>query len=278
MVILGLIRDKLQEYEPREVRRITKIIKDWANCYSMKKVIDFNKEPLGLYTEEQIKKNFDNPKIATTNVGPEIVKDGERKVLMLPFKKGKHGKEDKASWIMKLDKSYETIYCQYKVKFENGFDWKLGGKLPGFGGGDKPAGGRHSDKGFTSRIMWREKGTMHQYVYHPKDEAHYGTGFWWHNMMSKKMERLKFIPGKWHTIKMKIKMHNNWEDPGYIVCWLDGKLALRQDVKLRAKNSKEYGIELFLFTVFFGGAEERFAPDKDSKIYFDDFIISDKEI
>jgi hypothetical protein len=52
------------------------------------------------------------------------------------------------------------------VKFEEGFDWRLGGKLPGFGGGDEPGGGRHSLEGFSSRIMWRGKGMMHQYSYY----------------------------------------------------------------------------------------------------------------
>jgi len=232
---------------------------------------------MGPYSEKQIKKNFDNPEIVTTSVNPEIVADGKRKVLMLPFKKGKFGEGDKASWHKKLDKSCDELYCQYKVKFGKGFDWRLGGKLPGFAGGDKPGGGRHSDKGFSSRVMWREKGEMHQYDYYPKDGSHYGRGYWWNDLCSKKMERLKFEPGKWHTIKMKIKMNNNWKDPGHIITWLDGKLALYQDVKWRPKGSK-YGIEWFMFTVFFGGNDESFAPKRDSKIYFDEIIISDKDI
>jgi len=244
----------------------------------MKKVIDFSKEPVGPYTEDQIKKAWNGAKVVCMTAEPEVVKNGKKKVLQLNFLKGKFGKLCKASWIMKLDKSYDELYFQYKVKFSEDFDWKLGGKIPGAGGGDKPAGGRHSDKGFTSRVMWRPKGEMHNYVYYPKDEAHYGTGFWWHDLTSKKMGRLKFEKGKWHTIKMKVRMHNNWEDPGHVICWLDDKLALHQDVKLRKKNSKEYGIELFIFTVFFGGNEQRFAPDRDCKIYFDDFIISDKDI
>jgi hypothetical protein len=239
--------------------------------------INFNKEPIGPYTEEQIKNNFDSPEIVAISVKPEIVKDGKKKVLMLPFKKGKFGKEDKASWHLNFKKSYEVLYCQYKVKFEKGFDWRQGGKLPGLAGGDKPGGGRHSDEGFSSRIMWREKGTMHQYVYYPKDESHYGRGFWWNNLCSKKIEQLKFKPGKWHTIKMKIKMNNNWRDPGYIISWLDGKLVLHQDIDLRSKNTKG-GVESFIFTVFFGGNDKSFAPKKDCKIYFDDFIISTKDI
>jgi hypothetical protein len=243
----------------------------------MRKVINFNKEPIGPYTKKQIKKNFDDSEIVTTSVNPEIVKDGRKKVLMLPFKKGKFGKMDKASWHMELEKDYEKIYCQYKVKFSKDFDWKLGGKLPGFRGGQRVKSGIHPDKGFSSRIMWRPKGEMHQYVYFPGDTSNYGRGFWWHNLLSKKMERLRFKPGKWHTIKMKIKMNKNFQSPGYIICWFDGKLALYQDIKLRPKGEK-YGITHLMFTVFFGGNDKNFAPKRNSKLYFDEFIISDKEI
>ena len=243
----------------------------------MKIKINFQTEKLGSYSEERINKVWNNPPSITTYAKPTTVKDGNNKVLQLSFPKGTFGQNHKVNWHLKFKKSYEELYCQYKVKFERGFDWRLGGKLPGFAGGDKPAGGRHSSDGFSSRIMWRERGEIHQYYYYPNDSAHYGTGFWWHNLCSKKIERLRFKPGKWHTIKMKIKMNKNWKDPGYIICWLDGKLALHQEVKWREKEAK-YGVEWFVFTVFFGGNDESFAPRKDCKIYFDDFIISDKEI
>ncbi len=243
----------------------------------MKLKINFQKEKIGPYTENRIKKAWNINQIVVTSAKPVIVKDRNKKVLQIGFSKGKFGKEDKASWHIDLKKNYETLYCQYKVKFEKGFDWKLGGKLPGFAGGDKPGGGRHSLEGFSTRIMWREKGEMHQYSYYPEDNSNMGRGFWWYNLCSKKMERLKFKPEKWHTIKMKIKMNENWRNPGYIICWLDGKLALHQDVKWRPKGGK-YGIESFMFTVFFGGNDESFAPRRDCKIYFDDFIISDNDI
>jgi len=113
----------------------------------MKMKINFHKEKLGEYSESRIKGNWNNPEIVSTSVKPTIVKDGNKKVLQLGFSKGKFGKEDKASWHLNFKKSYEVLYCQYKVKFEKGFDWRLGGKLPGFSGGDKPGGGRHSTGG-----------------------------------------------------------------------------------------------------------------------------------
>ena len=73
---------------------------------------------------------------------------------------------------------------------------------------------------------------------------------------------------------MKIKMNNNWKDPGHLICWLDGKLAMSQDIKLRSKGEK-YGVGFLMFTVFFGGNDKSFAPRKDCKVYFDNIIISD---
>jgi hypothetical protein len=94
--------------------------------------------------------------------------------------------------------------------------------------------------------MWRDKEKMHQYVYYPQDKAHYGTGFWWHNLSSKKLEQLQFKTGKWHTIKMKIKMNNDWKDPGHIISWLDGKLSLYQNIDLRLKGKNMGRIIIFL--------------------------------
>lgn len=243
----------------------------------MKIRINFQKERLGPYTESRIKKAWKTNQISCATAKPTVIREGNKKVLQLSFSKGTFGKESKASWHINFKKSYEVLYCQYKVKFGEGFDWRLGGKLPGFGGGDKPGGGKHSLDGFSSRVMWRDKGTMHQYSYYPEDNTNYGRGFWWHNLCSKKMEQLRFIPDKWHTIKMKINMNKDWREPGYIICWLDGKLALFQDVKWKLKD-KQYGIESFMFTVFFGGNDKSFAPRRDCKIYFDDFIISDEDI
>jgi len=127
--------------------------------------------------------------------------------------------------------------------------------------------------------MWREKGQVEQYVYHPGREGQWGRDLFWHNLLSKQMELLRFIPGKWHTLKTKIKMKNefSWKQEGYITSWFDGKLALFQAIELKEKEEK-YGIENFNFSTIFGGNDASWAPKKDEYIYFDNFIISDKNI
>tara|TARA_Y100000034_G_C6876997_1_gene401255 strand:+ start:354 stop:911 length:558 start_codon:yes stop_codon:yes gene_type:complete len=179
---------------------------------------------------------------------------------------------------MIFSKSYDELYVQYKVKFKKGFDFKLGGKLPGLCGRTNPAGGVDSSKGFSARLMWRENGLIEQYVYYPNRSCTWGRDLFWYDLNSKKMELLKFKPGKWHTVKTKIKMNEfKWRGNGYITSWFDGKLALHQDIKLRAKG-ENYGIDNFNFSTIFGGNDKIWAPSKNEYIYFDDFIISTKDI
>jgi hypothetical protein len=58
----------------------------------MKIKIDFRKEEIGAYNEEKIKKAWKNSKIISTLAKPEIVKEGDKKVLQLTFQKVKLGR------------------------------------------------------------------------------------------------------------------------------------------------------------------------------------------
>lgn len=180
---------------------------------------------------------------------------------------------------MKLEKSFDEIYVQYKVKFPRGFNFVLGGKLPGAGGGTLPAGGKKVDEnGFTVRIMWRgeEKGKRSrivQYVYSldkdPKEK--WGRDMQWRNENG----NFYFTPGKWQTLKTRIKMNTPGKNNGMIQSWLDGKIALTEKVKFR--NNNNLGTDTFIFTTFFGGNTEEWSPKKEEKILFDEFKIYTKD-
>lgn len=231
----------------------------------MKQVIDFEK--------------WNKPKDITGSERCNVIKQGGKKILQIKFPKGVFGLNGGVRWHTELDKSYEELSYQYRIKFEKGFNFKRGGKLPGLAGGTKPRGGRHSKRGFSARIMWREGGLIEQYVYAPTDKhGNFGRDLFLYSLNSKKIVPIKFKPGKWYTIKTKIKMNKfKWKGNGYITCWVDGELALHQDIKLRSKESN-HGIDTFIFTTFFGGGDKTWAPVKNERIYFDKIIISDKEI
>lgn len=81
------------------------------------------------------------------------------------------------------------VLMSYEVAFEEGFAWRLGGKLPGIYGGVGDSaygctGGRQTDRChcFNLRLMWRGDGLGELYAYVP--------------LSSSNAERLKRVPPK----------------------------------------------------------------------------------
>ena len=248
---------------------------------SIVKQINFQDEELGKYTSDKVKRVWNNPPHCRgcDEGRVEIVKDGSKKVLRISHAKNKVGpREGGAQWRLNLDKSYDELYVQFKIKFARDFDFKRGGKLPGLQGGSVATGGKDSPKGFSARIMWREGGFVNQYIYYPTKSGDWGRDIYWFDLGSNNLEKIKFKLGKWHTIKTRIKINEfKFKGNGYITSWLDGKLVLHQDINLKIKG-EEYGIDNFNFVTFFGGNDESWSPEKNEEIYFDDFIISTKDI
>lgn len=178
-----------------------------------------------------------------------------------------------AQWKFYLNKTYQELYCTYKVKFQNGFDFVKGGKIPGLAGGTANSGKRPSTgfDGFSARMMWREEGSAIQYVYHPGQIADTGDVMYW----TVNSQYVKFIPGQWHQVEHRIVMNTPGFFDGIIECWFDGIRAFYVDnISFRYTNA--YGIDIFYFSTFFGGDKADWASSKDQYAYFDDFIISTK--
>ncbi len=162
----------------------------------------------------------------------------------------------------------EEYWVTYKVRFQEGFDFKMGGKLPGLASGDaKYAGGIkpwHGD-GWTARLMWLKDGSIVPYLYYvgmPK-ESHFGH-YW-------KMDA-KIQPGQWHEISQRIRLNSAGKKNGLYEVWFDGKLATqRRDMVWRYGN--QAAIDAFLFSTFHGGASLDWAPRWNSFADFDDIRI-----
>ena len=234
--------------------------------------IDFNRENLGVYTEQSLRKQWPG----VTNIKGlercQIVDiDGER-ALQVTFAKGKLGPTDGgASWRYRFEKPFDEMEVEYKVMMAKDFKYVRGGKLPGLCGGSNPRGGTaniSADNGFSARIMWRELGALEQYVYFANQDPKkkYGTDLYW---KKKDGTPACIYPGVWHTFKTYIKMNTVGKADGKILSWLDGEEVLNADMALR--NDPELGIDSFQFVTYFGGNDETWWPEKDEKIYFRDF-------
>lgn len=79
-----------------------------------------------------------------------------------------------ASFRLRFKESSE-LYLAYWVKFEDGFDFILGGKLPGLSGS---ANLDENKKVWKGRLMWRQGGDIEFYMHwHKESDAGGQTRF-----------------------------------------------------------------------------------------------------
>ena len=249
----------------------------------MRKIISFDTQPIGPYTVEHINRNWNMPKriMGATSGRTNIVADPQdptAKVLEINYPAGRVGQEEDgggAQWRLRFEKSVNTCTVEYQVFFPVGFDFVQGGKLPGLSGGTSPGGGKKSDgtDGFSARLMWREGGALFQYMYWMEraPEKNWGDDLPWANINGDG-KPFCLIPGQWHTLKTQIVMNTPGERDGLVTSWFDGKLSLSRNGAFRATGAT-FGIDNFNFTTFFGGNDTTWAPTKDERAYFKDFIF-----
>lgn len=161
-----------------------------------------------------------------------------------------------------LSKS-ERSCLQYKVRFEPGFDFVKGGKLPGLYGGIAPSGGEEvtGDEGFSIRFMWREDGQGELYEYVIKDADYgksVGRGAW------------TFPTGQWVTIEQEVILNDPGQKNGIARVWVDGAPVLEQQNIVYRTNDRVYADGL-MFSTFFGGHGEEWRTPRDQVADFADF-------
>ena len=117
-------------------------------------------------------------------------------------------------------------------------------------------------------MMWRNKGAVVQYVYHPDQPESYGEDFPWISAD----EPLFFEPGRWHEIVHEIQMNTPGMYDGSIRGWIDGKPAL-EVLDMRFRDVDDFSIDGMYFSTFFGGSNSTWSTTRDETILFDDFQI-----
>ncbi len=249
---------------------------------------DFNSDSLGTYTVADLKASWgtNNAGVSMKDHGTvKIVKDpanGARgNVMSVFFNAGGVGYQrfvccNGAQWKTPVGPKDE-LYLSYDVMFEPGFDFALGGKLPGLFGGEFIGGGNVPTgyEGWSGRMMWKKGGTMIQYMYHAGMPNQYGQNFKWKNANG---EQTRFIPGKWHTVEIRYVINTPGVADGVVQAWFDGKLALDTGKKFLFRKTDAFSINGLIVTTYFGGATTKWASPKDQRVFFDNFIISTKPI
>ncbi|MGH7442706.1 MAG: polysaccharide lyase, partial [bacterium] len=118
----------------------------------------------------------------------------------------------------------DEAWLRYYLRFDPGFDFVKGGKLPGLGGGEANTGGHPANgrDGWTARIMWRPDGRVVQYVYHVGQKGKYGDDLDW----VLDGQPVRFTPGRWDCVETRVKLNEPGQADGVIQSWFNGRLAL----------------------------------------------------
>ncbi|KAJ7016717.1 hypothetical protein C8F04DRAFT_980863 [Mycena alexandri] len=181
----------------------------------------------------------------------------------------------------------------YSILFPTGFDFVMGGKLPGIYGGDDAttailcSGGRRDTSCFSARLMWRTNGAGEIYTYLPDPSATTGTGNYTTNKQlcvkpdecndtygaSISRSAFTFATGAWTTVSQRVKLNTVGQPDGELELFVDGR-SVNSAKGLIIRDSAEGRMRGLQMQTFFGGSTKAWASPRDQKVYFADFSVA----
>ena len=204
-------------------------------------------------------------------------------------------------------RGFEELFMSYWIRFEGAdggdFDFRRGGKLPGFAGGQTAVasgGGLNGVRpdgrnGWSARATFASSGRAHQYLYYPENsndlvgDRQYGENRTW--MLNG--EEFRFDSNRWYRILQRVRMNSvettsgKGRRDGIIQVWVDDALVLdEQELRFRDAPSKSHrpdeppyhvgkplDIDTIAWGLFHGGGTPGHAPLKDVRYELDDFLV-----
>ncbi len=142
----------------------------------------------------------------------------------------------------------------FDVRFDEEFQWTLGGKLHGLGPKNPITGGRERQPdGWSARIMFNQDGHCSTYLYDQDKEKVYGIG--------RRSAKPVFEPGRWHHVAIQVGLNSPGEADGFSRILIDGEEVVHSDkVMFRGVGGSETQIQALLFSTFHGGNSPRWTP------------------
>lgn len=153
-----------------------------------------------------------------------------------------------------LSKPVTEATLSYDVCFEEDFLWVHGGKLHGLGPKNPVTGGkpRHPEK-WSARVTFKSDGHCATYLYDQHPDKTYGVG--------ETSARYVFKKGKWHNVKLQVRLNDPGKANGHARVLVDGREAVfTRNMKFREAGGTDTDIQLLLFSTFHGGSSPRHAP------------------
>lgn len=233
--------------------------------------VDFESLPVGEVSNEAIKGLWDDCAWAATHGRASLVADEDDargKVLRIRYPAGTIGPHDNGTQFLVNLPEAEEYWLSYWVKFEAGFDFRRGGKMPGLtSGGGKFTGGHHptEGEGWSARYMWKDDGRAIVYFYSVDMPGKWGEGL--------VLEGARFVPGEWHRLTQHIRLNTDDNADGVLEVWFDGAKVYADDSE-RFRLGGRGPLDSFYFSTFHGGNTPDWAPHTDSAARYDAIRIT----
>lgn len=225
---------------------------------------DFGTAPLGSEITPYLTENWQATVSSVTMDRVSVLEEDDDRFIRVTYPEGEVGAtRSGASWRAHFALAEEAT-AEYRFRFEPGFDWTEGGKLPGLTGGDSPTGGEASVEGFSARYMWKPEGGLIVYLYHSEQPDPYGQSLDLGQHLA---------AGEWHTLKQQVVLNTPGQADGILRVWVNGQLALdKSDMRWRL-DGETWSIDSFYFSTFHGGSDDTYRPARTNHIDFDDVSV-----
>ncbi len=159
----------------------------------------------------------------------------------------------------------DDLTLSYSLYLEPGWEFVKGGKLPGFCGGGRAAGGVGGDgtDGFTARFMWREEGALVVYAYHPDRPGKWGEDI---------ATGATLPVGSWVDITQRIQMNDPGQGNGSVTVWINDEQVLDR-TNMRWSTDGSFNVDELCFSTFYGGSNSSWSPSQTTYARFADFEV-----
>ena len=151
-----------------------------------------------------------------------------------------------------------TLY--YRIWFDSNFEWKLGGKLPGFCGGVCNSGCQpvnSSNNGWSVRLLYKshtdpegDLAYVEPYVYHHGMNQNCGVSF----NQNSASNSVFLQKNQWNGVQLYVKLNDAGSSNGKLKVWINDQVAF--DIDNVEYQAGDLDIERFLLHIFPGGGNE----------------------
>ncbi len=211
-------------------------------------------------------------------VGGNVVFNGKKSLRISVNKRSNYGTSLNYRFADTGMKEPNELYARYYLRFDDSWNARRAGKLPGPAGryGRGGWGGRTSDgtNGWSAR-MRSEKSWLGPdyidigyYTYHANMPKTYGEAMLWEIDNRGSLKK-----NQWYCIETYTKLNTVGKNDGILRGWVDGVLAMEKtDIAFR--TIAELKIEEFWVNIYYGGKS---APS-DMHLYIDNLALSSRRI